>query len=281
MATYAIGDLQGCLASFEELLAKLNLDFTRDSLWLTGDLVNRGPQSLGTLRRVKQLVEDYPRRIVTVLGNHDLYLLAVHLGVVQSKSVDTFTDILEAPDCDALLHWLRTQPLLHRATINDREHILVHAGLLPQWSATQAETLANEVQAAQAGLDYKRWFNEMFGARPNQWSDDLRGYDRLRVIVNGLTRLRVCTEQGAMEFSAKGDPKNAPVGYLPWFDVPNRTSENATVVFGHWSAYGLALRDNLISLDSGCVWGRALTAVRLEDRQVISVACPRYSNLTD
>jgi bis(5'-nucleosyl)-tetraphosphatase (symmetrical) len=280
LATYAIGDLQGCCASLDELLDKLKLDWSTDSLWFAGDLVNRGPDSLGTLREIKALQESHPGQVITVLGNHDLYLLAVYFGAVRAKTVDTFTDVLAATDHKELLDWMRHQPLLHRQRIADEEFVLVHAGLLPQWSAEQAEQLAFEHYVRQTGPDHAQWFHAMFGAQPNQWSNALVGDDRLRVIVNAMTRLRVCNDAGEMEFSAKGDPKRAPAGFKPWFDVP-RQSSDATVVFGHWSALGLTLRPNLICLDSGCVWGRSLTAVRLEDRQVTAVDCPQYSELTD
>jgi bis(5'-nucleosyl)-tetraphosphatase (symmetrical) len=285
MFTYAIGDLQGCSASLDQLLRKLQsehaLDLTRDRLWFAGDLVNRGPDSLGALRRVKGLQERHTGNVVCVQGNHDLYLLAVSLGVVEGKPVDTFQDVLNAPDRDDLLTWLIEQPLMHSEVISGKRHAIVHAGLLPSWSIKQAQSLADELYAVQTGANYKEWFVEMFGGKPTMWADSLQGYDRLRVLVNAFTRLRFCTAAGEMNFNAKGKPSDAPEGLIPWFDVPKRASSDGTIVFGHWSTLGLLLRDNLICLDSGCVWGRALTAVRLEDRTVISVDCPRYSDLVD
>lgn len=265
MPTYAIGDLQGCHASLLALLARIDTIDPHATLWFTGDLVNRGPNSLQTLRTVRALGS----RAHLVLGNHDLHLLAIAHGIRTMHRSDTLADILAAPDRDELLDWLRRQPLAHFAN----GHLLVHAGVLPQWDAVQTLALAGEVEIALRGPDWIELLRTMYGNTPRQWSDALQGEERLRCIVNGLTRLRFCDVDGNMDFSANGEPDSAPAGCMPWFEVPARRSTEVTVVFGHWSALGLVLRPNLIGLDTGCVWRRELTAVRLEDRFVVQVAC--------
>ena len=266
MSTYAIGDIQGCHQSFLNLLTHCGFDPARDRLWLVGDLVNRGPHSLATLRFVKSLGD----AAITVLGNHDLYLLMIAEGVEKRRGKDdTLDEILAAPDRDELLAWLRRQPLCH---IEDN-YCLVHAGLLPQWTAAQARALASEVEDLLQGDRYHETLAHMWGSEPAQWSDDLTGWDRMRVIVNAMTRMRFCSPQGAMEFQTKGEVADAPAGYLPWFEVPGRKSAGTVLVTGHWSALGLRVEPNLLALDSGCLWGRHLTAVRLEDRQVFQVDC--------
>jgi len=265
MATYAIGDLQGCLQPLRRLLENIGFDAARDRLWFTGDLVNRGPESLEVLRFVKGLGE----RALTVLGNHDLHLLTLAAGFAKSRPDDTLEAILDAPDRGELLAWLRARPMLHR----EDEYLLVHAGLLPQWSATQAQDLASEVEEALRGADCEGFLEQLYGSRPESWEDSLRGIDRLRVVVNAMTRMRFCSREGRMEFSAKGETANAPPGYMPWFEVPGRASADVSVVLGHWSALGLLQRPKLLALDTGCVWGGKLTAIRLEDRRVFSCAC--------
>lgn len=265
MSTYAIGDLQGCHASLLALLARIDAIDPGAALWFTGDLVNRGPDSLQTLRTVRALGS----RAHLVLGNHDLHLLAIAHGIRSIHRSDTLADILAAPDRDELLDWLRRQRLAHFAD----GHLLVHAGVLPQWDAAQTLALAGEVEAALRGPDWIELLRAMYGNTPHQWSDTLRGDERLRCIVNGLTRLRFCDADGNMDFSANGGLDSASAGYMPWFEVPTRRSADVTVVFGHWSALGLVMQPNLIGLDTGCVWGRELTAVRLEDRFVVQVAC--------
>ena len=266
MNTYAIGDIQGCHQSFLRLLEACAFNPTYDRLWLVGDLVNRGPHSLATLRYVKSLGD----AAVTVLGNHDLYLLMVAEGVEKRRGKDdTLDDILNAPDCDELLHWLRQQPLCHV----EGEHCLVHAGLLPQWSVVQAKALSLEVETLLQGNDYRQTLACMWGSEPNRWSDGLQGADRMRVVVNAMTRMRFCSPEGIMEFKTKGEVGNAPPGYLPWFAVPDRRSADHVLVTGHWSALGLKMEPNLLALDSGCLWGGHLTAVRLEDRQLFQVPC--------
>ncbi|NDU91970.1 MAG: symmetrical bis(5'-nucleosyl)-tetraphosphatase [Ferrovum sp.] len=270
MSTYAIGDLQGCFTSLELLLAKLPIDWNHDHLWFVGDLVNRGPQSLETLRFVKSLGS----RALTVLGNHDLHLLCVAEGFARHHEGDTLQPILDADDCDALLDWLRHRPLMHR----ENGFALVHAGLLPQWTVSQASSLAREVEAALQMPDYREFLKVMYGNRPHQWSDELTGMDRLRVITNAMTRLRLCTAGGVMEFTHKGEPKDLPQGYLPWYDVPGRQSRGDKLIFGHWSALGLRLDSNVLALDTGCLWGGQLTAVRLEDQALFQVSCEKRSH---
>jgi len=271
MATYAIGDLQGCLNPLQQLLRQIAFDPAKDRLWFTGDLVNRGPQSLETLRYVRALGDS----AVTVQGNHDLHLLAVAAGHGKERADDTLHDILRAPDRDELLHWLRHRPMLHA----EGEYVLVHAGLLPAWSVAKARDLAAEVEQRLRAADHAAFFAELYGSKPDRWDDELQGMDRLRVIVNAMTRMRFCSADGVMEFHTKGEADQAPPGFMPWFDVPRRASANATVVFGHWSALGLYQRPNLLGLDSGCVWGGQLTAVRLEDRRAFQCACAPAADL--
>ena len=265
MAIYAIGDVQGCHVELVQLLEKIQFDSNHDQLWLVGDLVNRGPDSLAVLRLVKSLGES----AVIVLGNHDLHLLAVAEGVAALHPSDTLDEILHAPDRDELLFWLRHQKLLH----TKNNFLLVHAGLLPSWLANQAATLANEAEKALRGNQYVELLAHMYGNQPNHWRDDLVGYDRLRVIINAFTRLRICTDDGEMEFKFKGETQDIPRGYRPWFDVPKHASADATIIFGHWSALGLLCQEKIIALDTGCLWGGALTAIRLEDRAIFQVTC--------
>jgi bis(5'-nucleosyl)-tetraphosphatase (symmetrical) len=266
MATYAIGDLQGCLDPLEDLLGVIDFSPTRDRLWFTGDLVNRGPQSLEVLRFVKSLGD----RAVTVQGNHDLHLLALHAGFGRPRRDDTLDEVLAAPDRAELMTWLRTRPMLHA----EDEYVLVHAGLLPPWSVSEASELACEVETQLRAPDHQQFFAQLYGSKPDHWDCSLRGMDRWRIIVNAMTRLRFCSAEGVMEFQTKGEVHKAPPGFMPWFDVPDRASRTSTIVFGHWSALGLLTRPNLLGLDSGCVWGGRLSAVRLEDRRVFQCACP-------
>ncbi|MCK0511874.1 symmetrical bis(5'-nucleosyl)-tetraphosphatase [Aromatoleum buckelii] len=264
MAIYAIGDIQGCYREFRELIDQCGFDPSNDRLWLVGDLVNRGPASLETLRFVRSLGD----AAVSVLGNHDLYLLKIaYAGASGRKRHDTLQQVLEAPDRDELIAWLRTLPLMHL----EGDYAMVHAGLLPGWTAERARALAREVEAALSGESCEAFLQHMWGNSPKAWSDDLAGWERLRVIVNAMTRMRFCTPDGRMEFDAKGPPDSALPNHLPWFAHPNRASSDTTIVCGHWSALGLRREPNLLALDSGCVWGEKLTAVRLEDRQVFQV----------
>lgn len=265
MATYAIGDIQGCLDSLLQLLEQIKFDKQKDRLWFTGDLVNRGPQSLETLRFVKQL----GNKAMTVLGNHDLHLLMVAGGFSKLRPDDTLDSILNAPDRHELLDWLRHQ----RMMFAENNVALVHAGLLPQWDLKQALALAQEVEEALRDANYGNFLQQLYGSQPQYWNDSWVGYERLRVIVNAMTRMRFCTSQGVMEFHTKGGLDKTPSGYLPWFDVPERKTKGVTLITGHWSALGLVKRNNLIALDTGCVWGGELTAIRLEDLSVFQVAC--------
>jgi bis(5'-nucleosyl)-tetraphosphatase (symmetrical) len=272
MATYAIGDLQGCYKEFRQLLDMLTFDAVADRLWLVGDVVNRGPESLTLLRFVKSLGDS----VVMVLGNHDLHLLMVAGGYAKQHGSDTFQDILNAPDRDDLLDWLRKQRLMYV----ENNSVMVHAGLLPSWSIAQAEMLAKEVESALRGSQFHEFLSHMYGNQPDRWDDSLTGYDRLRVVTNAMTRMRVSSSDGRMNFAFKGQLKDIPTGYLPWFEMPHRVSQDVTVICGHWSALGLQIKDNLIALDTGCLWGGSLTAVRLEDREVFQVACEAPAGIT-
>jgi bis(5'-nucleosyl)-tetraphosphatase (symmetrical) len=265
----AIGDIQGCQGCLERLLQAAGAD-AQGRLWLTGDLVNRGPQSLQTLRWAAAAGD----RVVTVLGNHDLHLLAVAAGIRRAHRTDTLDPILQAPDREALLAWLRHRPLAWL----EHGHLLVHAGVLPQWDATRTLALAEEVQQVLRGPDWRDFLAQMYGNEPARWDEGLAGPQRLRVIVNALTRLRFCTPDGTMEFRTKEGPGGAPEGYKPWFEIPGRASADVTVVFGHWSTLGLIDRPGLLGLDTGCVWGGALTAVRLSDRARHQVTCPQAAD---
>lgn len=265
MATYAIGDIQGCFDSLQRLLAECSFDSSADRLWLVGDLVNRGPRSLDTLRFVRNLGDT----AITVLGNHDLYLLMAAEGFGRRNKGDTLDEILNAPDRDELLHWLRHRPLCH----HEGQFCMVHAGLLPQWTVTRARALAAEVEATLAGPGYLEFMANMWGSEPASWCDELAGWPRLRVIVNAMTRMRFCSLDGVMEFKTKGEASAAPADHVPWFDVPGRRSAGDVLVTGHWSALGLKIENNLLALDSGCLWGRQLTAVRLDDRAIFQVDC--------
>jgi bis(5'-nucleosyl)-tetraphosphatase (symmetrical) len=265
MAIYAVGDIQGCYSSFRRLLDKCRFDLARDRLWLVGDLVNRGPHSLAVLRFVKNL----GARAITVLGNHDLHLLVVAAGHFKPHRGDTLDAVLRAPDRDELLDWLRHRNMMHV----DAGYAMVHAGLLPQWSLGKALKLAREVEAALQSDDHDELLRHMYGNKPDRWHDSLTGFNRLRVITNVLTRMRICTANGKMEFAHKGSPVNLPRGYMPWFKVPRRRNRGTPVIFGHWAALGLYTESNVFALDTGCVWGRALTALRLSDCRLIQHVC--------
>jgi len=265
MSTYAVGDVQGCYDPLRRLLDAIAFDPARDRLWFVGDLVNRGPQSLQILRFVKGLGE----RAVTVLGNHDLHLLVVAAGVRKPHRGDTLDAILAAPDRDELLTWLRHQNMMHAAN----GYAMVHGGLLPQWTVARALALGREVEDALRGEGYHDFLRHMYGNEPVRWRDDLSGYDRLRVITNAMTRLRLCLADGTMEFSHKTGLDDMPPGYMPWFDVPDRASRDTALITGHWAALGLVVRPDMLALDTGCVWGRRLTAVRIEDRRIFQCDC--------
>jgi bis(5'-nucleosyl)-tetraphosphatase (symmetrical) len=268
MATYAIGDVQGCFDELTRLLERIGFDRSRDRLWFVGDLVNRGPKSLEVLRFVKSLGE----AAVVVLGNHDLHLAAAAEGLDKVKHADSFQDVLAAPDRDELLAWLRARPLMHA----QGRYAMVHAGLLPQWTIGNALSLAAEVEAALRDTGYREFFSHMYGGDPRCWDDALAGWERLRAIVNAMTRMRFCTPDGRMEFKATGAAP--PAGFRAWFDArPPR--EEPAIVCGHWSALGLKLTERLAALDTGCVWGGSLSALRLEDRWLVQVPCKGYQNI--
>jgi len=276
MKTYVIGDLQGCAHEAGLLLERIAADahsMEEARVLFVGDLINRGPASLTALRRMKTLSETSGGRVEALLGNHDLHLLAVAAGVQKTSRSDTLDEILAAPDRDELIAWLRRRPL---AMFVDA-HLLVHAGVPPQWTAEQTLRLAAEVEAVLRGDGWADFLAQMYGNEPDRWDEALTGIDRLRCIVNALTRMRLCWPDGRMDFHHKESDKG-PEGssLLPWFDVPGRRTADVTVVFGHWSALGLVLRPNLVGLDSGCVWGGKLTAVCLDDRTLLQVDCPEY-----
>ncbi|HEY9198436.1 MAG TPA: symmetrical bis(5'-nucleosyl)-tetraphosphatase [Gammaproteobacteria bacterium] len=258
MAVYAIGDIQGCHRELQQLLALLKFDPARDCLWFAGDLVNRGPHSLEVLRFVRGLGD----AALTVLGNHDLHLLAAVDHPARIKARDTLHAILDAPDREDLLDWLRRQPLLH----HDAElgYTLVHAGLPPQWDLAQAQACAREVETVLRGGDHAEFFTHMYGDAPDAWSADLRGWDRLRFITNCLTRLRYCSSEGRLALACKGAPGSQPAGLVPWFEAPRRRSRDLNILFGHWSTLGARNDPGIYPLDSGCLWGGQLTALRLD-----------------
>lgn len=264
-----IGDLQGCDTALGRLLDEIGFSASRDTLYLLGDLVNRGPESLAVMRRLMALGTSAH----CLLGNHDLFLLAVAQGVRKPHRGDTLDDILNARDRDVLLDWLRTR----RMAIHEHGWLMVHAGVLPQWDAARTLALADELHAALRGPDWVAFLETMFGNEPAQWSESLTGAARLRVVVNALTRLRFCTAQGVMEFDTKSSAAIPPEGFMPWFDVPGRRTDGVPIAFGHWSTLGTVDRGDLQALDTGCVWGGRLTAARIGARsgevERVSVRC--------
>jgi len=265
VATYVVGDIQGCLDPFTHLLEKIKFNSNRDNLWLTGDLVNRGPASLEVLRFIKTL-----KHSQVVLGNHDLHLLSVLCGKANLDTQDTLGAILSAPDKEELGTWLRHRPLLHYdAALNV---ILVHAGLPPQWDLSDALQCANELETILKSQQYPAFFECMYGNVPSRWDNSLQGWDRLRVIANCLTRLRFCDQEGNLDLNTKGNI--AKKDYFPWFKVPHRRSKNIKILFGHWAALAGKTGDPMVvALDTGCVWGHCLTAMRLEDEKRFTVSC--------
>jgi bis(5'-nucleosyl)-tetraphosphatase (symmetrical) len=269
VSTYVVGDIQGCHSALEMLLTALNFDRTQDQLWITGDLVNRGEDSLAVLRWCVA----HDDCVVAVLGNHDLHLLAVAEGFVPPHRKDTLDMILAAPDRDILLTWLRHRPMLHR----DGPWLMLHAGLPPEWSADEAEAHAGELESALRGADWRKFLGQMYGNEPRSWSSALQGQDRLRFIANALTRTRYLHPDGSLEFQHKLGLHTAPKGLTPWFDFPGRASaigkNSVRILFGHWSTLGLLVREDVIALDTGCLWGGALTAFRLDDEQCFQIRC--------
>jgi bis(5'-nucleosyl)-tetraphosphatase (symmetrical) len=281
MALYMIGDVQGCHAPLQQLLQKIDFSPSRDTLYLLGDLVNRGPDSLGVLRQLMALGD----AAQCLLGNHDLHLLSLWQGVRQPGKRDTAQAVLQAPDAGPLMDWLR-----HRAmALHAHGWLMVHAGVLPEWDVPQTLALAAEVENTLRGRDLKSFLSAMYGNQPDRWSARLQGADRLRVIVNALTRLRFCTPEGQMEFGSSESADAAPPGCLPWFEVPGRRSKGTPIAFGHWSTLSrgknpadLALMSNTLALDTGCVWGGCLSAARLGTKpgvfELISTPCPQAAD---
>jgi len=270
LAQYAIGDLQGCYDPFRRLLDKISFDPGKDRIWLTGDLVNRGPRSRKTLRFVRSL----GKSAITVLGNHDLHLLALANDVkFSSARYESLWKILGNDDCDELIDWLRMQPLAHFSKKHNT--LMVHAGIPPQWTVKKTLARAKEIEKVLRSDDYVKLLENMYGNEPDKWSGKLQGAKRQRFIVNALTRMRMIDDEGRIDFTHAGPPDKAGKSLSPWFEIPNARWRGTRIVFGHWSALGLIVNDDLIAVDTGCVWGRQLTAVRLNKKpKVVDVQCP-------
>lgn len=270
MSTYAIGDIQGCFNELKNLLNHIHFDATKDTLWFTGDLINRGKQSLEVLRYIRDLGEQHKM----VLGNHDLHLLAVYYEVQEPSKQDTINDILQAPDCDDLINWLRFRPLFHYdETLG---YALAHAGLAPSWTLEKAKQLTKEVEAVLKSDSPQFFLQAMYGNHPDYWNDDLTGIARLRCITNYFTRLRLCYRDGRLDFTYKGTLKDKPAHLIPWFDVSNRANASLKIIFGHWAALGGKVDvSNVFALDTGCVWGNRLTALCLDNEKRFSIACDK------
>jgi bis(5'-nucleosyl)-tetraphosphatase (symmetrical) len=258
MTLYVVGDVQGCAEAFAKLLKEMKFHKNRDHLWLVGDLVNRGPDSLGVLRRVIALGD----RATCVLGNHDLHLLAAAAGVREPSPTDTFQDVLAAHDVEPLLDWLRQRPLIHLDA--ERSLLLVHAGIPPFWKVKTAAAYAGEIEQLLRGANWKKMLRSMYGSAPLQWRDDLADDDRRRFTINALTRMRYWDERGRLDLDFSGPPGTQPPNLVPWFDARRKPRRNWHIVFGHWSALGIMQRDDITAVDTGCVWGGALTAVPLD-----------------
>ena len=266
---YLMGDLQGCCQALERMLQTIDFSPSRDHLFVLGDLVNRGPDSLGVLRRLRGL----DNAATCLLGNHDLHLLAVAHGVRKMHRSDTLAPILDAPDREDWLNWLRQQ----RLAVHAHGWLMVHAGVVPQWDAAQTVALAGEVETMLRSPEVGEFLTTMYGNEPARWDERMQGVDRWRCVVNSLTRLRFCATDGTMEFATKEGAGGAPEGYMPWFEVPGRRTQGTPVAFGHWSTLGLVNRDDLLALDTGCLWGGHLTAARVDGatRELIQIACPQ------
>lgn len=275
MALYCVGDIQGCDNAFERLLATIGFSPSRDALYVLGDLVNRGPDSAAVLRRCITLGDS----VRPLLGNHDLHLLAAAYGTRRPSRRDTLQGILLAPDRDEMLEWLRHQPLARRVHHGGGDLLMVHAGVLPQWTAEETLAYAGEVEAVLQSREFAGFLQQMYGNSPDLWSPELQGTDRLRVIVNALTRMRFCSPEGRMDFESTESASEAPPGLVPWFDAPGRRTQNTLIAFGHWSTLGWLNRADVLGLDTGCVWGGCLSAVRfgttLADRERYHVECPQ------
>ena len=264
---YLIGDVQGCCDALDRLLVKIAFSPSRDTLHVLGDLVNRGPKSLETLRRLRE----YGSSAVCLLGNHDLNLLAVAQGVRQPHRGDTIAEILDSPDRADWLAWLRSR----RMAVQAHGWLMVHAGVAPQWDAAQTLALAAEIESLLVSDDLAGFLPQMYGDQPARWSDDLAGATRWRFIINALTRIRFVDAQGTLDLVTKDGADGAPPGYTPWFEAPQRRSAGTPIAFGHWASLGLVNRADLISLDTGCVWGRQLSAMRVDGgrRELTQVEC--------
>ncbi len=269
MATYAVGDIQGCHDELQRLLKHINFDSAIDKLWLVGDLVNRGPDSLKVLRFVKSLGD----AAISVLGNHDLHTLAVANGHLQYHRNDNIDDVLHAEDREELVDWLRHLPLLHHDA--DLNFTMIHAGLPPQWDLTTAQASAHEIETVLQSDQHVEFLDRMYGNQPDVWDEQLTGWDRLRFITNCFSRLRYCDVDGKLSLEEKGKPGSQAQGLMPWFDVPNRKSKDMRIVFGHWSTLGSISSDRIYPIDTGCLWGDRLTALRLDDCQIFSIDCPQ------
>lgn len=263
MAIYAVGDVQGCALHLEELLEKVDFDLDQDTLWLTGDLVNRGPHSLETIRLVRGLGD----RAITVLGNHDLHFLAVSAGIRVARQGDTLNPIIKSPDFEEIVFWMRHLPLMH--CDRSLKTLMVHAGVYPGWKRKQALGYASEVEAVLRSDQHSRLLKKMYGGKPQQWRSDLRGWSRLRFIINAFTRMRFCDQKRNLDFLHKGPPGSQPPSFVPWFEHNGLKCGNWRIVFGHWSALGYLQNGRAICLDSGCVWGGSLTAVKLDERHPV------------
>ncbi|HEB86387.1 MAG TPA: symmetrical bis(5'-nucleosyl)-tetraphosphatase [Gammaproteobacteria bacterium] len=271
MAIYAIGDLQGCYDDFRRLLDQCHFKPDEDRLWLAGDLVSRGPKSLQTLRYVVSLGD----RVISVLGNHDLHMLAVDAGIKNTRDPDLI-NILEAHDRAELMHWLRYRPLIHHDA--SLAYTLVHAGIYPAWNLNQAQTYAAELHTVLCSDHYRNFFEHMYGDQPDCWSEDLQGWERLRFICNSFSRMRFCSHSGQLYLQAKGPPGSQPPGFQPWYAVRNRKTQEQRIIFGHWSTLGRQSVDNVYALDTGCIWGGELTALQIDtpEPRYISVNCPMH-----
>lgn len=274
MSDYAIGDVQGCFTQLMNLLDAINYDETNDRLWFVGDLVNRGPESLSVLRFVQRLKV----QPVITLGNHDLHFLACAYGIksptlkpVSGLEQDSLDELLQAPDCRILSHWLRQQALIHYS--KELNVVMSHAGIPPAWNLTTALQLANEAQNLLCDGDYIHFFNHMYGNEPAYWQESLSGMDRMRFIINALTRMRFCNEDGGLNLMYKGGVKNAPDSIIPWFNVTTRMTIKPDIVFGHWAALaGCTNTPSVYAIDTGCLWGGYLSALRLQDKKLFQVS---------
>jgi len=263
MAIYAIGDIQGCYYSFLDLLKKIKFKRRRDQLWLVGDLVNRGKGSLEILRWCYKNKSS----VIAVLGNHDLHALAIKYKIIEPDDEDTLSSLLRAKDSDLLFKWLRSLPLAHY----EKKHLMVHAGVMPQWTVENTLKFSKEVSTQLRSKKYIEFLSSIYGNKPDKWSSTLNKNDRARIIINATTRLRALNSTGAIDFTYKGELKNMPKKLKAWFDFPKRKTKGSPIICGHWSALGLMTRGDIFAIDTGCVWGQTLTALRLDDKSVFSV----------